>query len=126
MNAFLWILQAVLALLYVAGGAYKVFRFEDVADQPWYGALPRGGWGALGVIEMLGAVLLVAPAAVKRMQGLTPLAAAALAVESLALAGVYARYSLALTAANPLVWCVAMGVMAVFVAYGRYSLEPPA
>jgi hypothetical protein len=37
---------------------------------------------------------------------LDPLAAAALALESLALAALYARYSLALTAANPLVWVV--------------------
>jgi hypothetical protein len=47
-------------------------------------------------------------------------------VESLALAGLYARYSLELTATNPLVWVVLMGLMAAFVAYGRYALRPPA
>ena len=41
--------------------------------------------------------------------GRTPLAAAALAVESVALAAIFARYSLALTATNPLVWVIGMG-----------------
>jgi hypothetical protein len=55
------------------------------------------------------------------MPVLTPLAAAALALESIVLAALYARYSLQLAATNPLVWVVAMGVMAAFVAYGRYA-----
>jgi len=90
----------------------------------WYHALPRGGWTALGVFEMLCAVLLVVPAAAKWMPVLTPLAAGALALESLALTGLYARYSLQLTAANPLVWSVVMALLAAFVAYGRYALRP--
>jgi hypothetical protein len=57
---------------------------------------------------------------------LTPLAAAALALESLALAVLYARYSLALTAANPLVWVAVGALIAAFVAYGRYTLRPAA
>ncbi len=103
-----------------------MFMFDELAKMPAMGALARGGWGALGVFEMLCAVLLVVPAATNWMPVLTPLAAAALAVESLALAGLYARYSLELTATNPLVWVVLMGLMAAFVAYGRYALRPPA
>ena len=86
---------------------------------PAMGALSRGGWGALGVFEMVCGVLLVVPAAAKWTPALTPLAAAALAVESFGLAGLYARYSLELTATNPLVWVVLMGLMATFVAYER-------
>jgi hypothetical protein len=52
---------------------------------------------------MVGAVLLIVPAAAKWMPVLTPLAAAALGLETLVLAGLYARYSLALTVTNPLV-----------------------
>ena len=126
MNILLWVLQLALALLSLSGGAYKVFMFDELAKMPAMGALSRGNWGALGVFEMLCAVLLVVPAATKWMPVLTPLAAAALAVESLALAGLYARYSLELTATNPLVWVVMMGLMAAFVAYGRYALRPPA
>ncbi len=126
MNGLLWVLQAALALLSLAGGAYKVFSFDAVAKEPFFGALSRGGWGALGVFEMSCAILLIVPAAMKWMPGLTPLAAAALALESMALAVLYARYSLELTAANPLVWVVVMGLLAAFVAWGRYALRPPA
>jgi hypothetical protein len=122
MNILLWILQAVLALLYLAGGSYKVFAFADVADQ--LPAIPRSGWGALGVVEMVGAVLLIVPAATRWMPLLTPLAAATLAFETLAIAGVYASYSLKFTPANPLVWALGMGLLVAFVAYGRYALSP--
>jgi hypothetical protein len=125
MNILLWALQGVLALLSLSGGAYKVFGFDAVANEAFFGALPRAGWSTLGVFEMLCGVLLIVPAFAKPMQRLIPLAAAALALESLALGGLYARYSLKLIAANPLVWVVAMGLMAAFVAYGRYARRTP-
>ena len=125
MNVFLWIFQATLALLSLSGGVYKLFMFDELVKMPATAALSRGGWGALGVFEMLCAVLLIIPTATKWMPVLTSLAAAVLMLESLALAILYARYSLELTATNPLVWVVAMGIMAAFVAYGRYVLTPP-
>jgi uncharacterized membrane protein YphA (DoxX/SURF4 family) len=124
MNVFLWIVQVALAVLYLAGGSYKVFKFDELAK--YMRALSRGGWRAVGVLEMVGAVLLIVPAAATWMPVLTALAAAVLAVETLALAGLYARYSLKLTAANPLVWSVAMGLLAAVVAYGRYALTSAA
>jgi hypothetical protein len=124
MNVLLWILQAVLALLAFSGGAYKTFAFDEVAKQMV--VLPRGGWAALGVFEMVCGVLLIVPAATKWMPMLTPLAAAALVLETVALSALYARYSLELTTTNPLVWSVAMALLAAFVAYGRYALRPSA
>jgi hypothetical protein len=122
MNILLWILQAVLALLYVAGGYFKVFKFDELAGQ--FTELSRGGWGALGVLEMLGASLLVVPAAMKWMPVLTPVAAGVLSLEGLALAAMFARHSLKVTVENPMVWNLVMGLLAAFVAYGRYALEP--
>jgi hypothetical protein len=122
MNILLWVVQAVLGLLYLAGGYYKTFHGDVLANQ--FAAIPRGGWSALGLIEMLGAVLLIVPAATKWMPLLTPLAAAVLAVETLALAAVYARYSLKVSAENPLVWSVVMALLVAFVAVGRYALRP--
>ena len=122
MNVLLWVLQAALALLCLAGGAYKTFKFEEVAQH--MRALSHGGWRALGVLEMLCGILLIVPAAANWMPALTPLAAAVLALECLALSGLYARYSLKLNAANPLIWSVGMGLVAAFVAYGRYALRP--
>jgi len=122
MNILLWILQAALALLYLSGGAYKIFSFDEIAKQMV--ALPRSGWTALGVIEIVGAVLLIVPAVTKWMPTLTPLAAAVLALETLGLAALYARYSLQWVASNPMVWALVMGLVASFVAYGRYALRP--
>ena len=122
MNALLWVFQIALALLYLSGGAYKAFSFDQVASQ--LTALSRSGWRAIGIFEMLGAVLLIVPAALKWRPLWTPLAAAVLALETFALAALYAQYSLQLAATNPLVWALVMGLLAAFVAYGRYALRP--
>src|SRR5262249_57844837 len=89
MNILLWILQAVLALLCLSGGAYKAFKFDQLAN--YMRALSRGGWRALGVLEMLCGVLLIVPAAANWMPVLTLLAAAVLALESFALSALYSR-----------------------------------
>jgi hypothetical protein len=122
MNILLWVLQVALAFLYLSGGAYKTFKFEELAKQ--MRAIPHGGWRALGLLEMAGGVLLVLPAILRWMPELTPLAAMVLAIETLALAGLYARQSLKLAATNPMVWAAVMGLLAAFVAYGRYALAP--
>jgi hypothetical protein len=118
MNILLWVLQGVLAFLYVAGGGFKTINPKDPARQ--IKAIPPAAWRALGLYELAGAALLIVPGATRWMPALTPIAAAALAFETFALAAVYARYSLKLNAANPLVYAVPMGLMAVIVAYGRY------
>ena len=122
MNALLWVLQIALALLYLSGGAYKAFSFDQVAAQ--LTALSHGAWRAIGIFEMLGGVLLIVPGALKWKPGLTPIAAAVLALETFALAALYAQYSLQFAATNPLVWALVMGLLAAFVAYGRYALRP--
>ena len=119
MNVLLWILQAALAFLCLAGGAYKTFKFAEVAKH--MPALSHGGWRALGVLEMVCGILLIVPAAAQWMPVLTPLAAAVVALECLALAALYARYSLKLAATNPMVWALVMGLLATAVAYGRYT-----
>jgi uncharacterized membrane protein YphA (DoxX/SURF4 family) len=122
MNVLLWVLQIVLALLYLAGGLYKLTSFTQLASQ--MPALPPGGWRALGVLEMLGGILLIVPAVTRLMPVLTPIAAIVLAVETLALAALYARYSLQLTPTNPLLWAAVMMLLVAFVAYGRYAIRP--
>jgi hypothetical protein len=124
MNILLWAAQIALALQAVAGGAYKIFMFDEITNVPAMSALPRGARGVIGAFEVVCGILLIVPAATNWMPKLTPLAAAALALESLALAALYARYSLALTATNPLVFVVMGAVMAAFVAYGRHTLVP--
>jgi uncharacterized membrane protein YphA (DoxX/SURF4 family) len=124
MNILLWVIQVALAFLFLAGGATKVFKFDELAKMPAMSALPRGGWRAVGVLEMLGAVLLIVPAAASWMPVLTPVAAAVLALESLGLAALYAKHSVKLAATNPMVWGAVMGLLAAFVAYGRCAISP--
>lgn len=118
MTLLLWILQIALALLYLTGGAYKTFQFEELLKHPI--GFTRPVWIALGVFEMAGAILLVVPAAMKWMPALTPIAAAALAVETLMLAWLYSRHSTAFNVENPMAWAIVMGLLAVVVTYGTY------
>ncbi len=121
MNLLLWVVQIVLALFALAGGAYKLFAYAELAKMPATAALPQSAWGTLGMFEMACGVLLIVPFALKWMPALTPLAAAALVLESLALAALYARFSLQLAPSNPLVWVLLMAILAALVACGRYA-----
>ena len=120
MNILVWILQVALALLNLAGGGFKISNPDYAAKVA--PAIPPSGWRILGVFEVAAAVLLIVPAALNWMPNLTPLAAAALALETLVLAAVYARRSTKLVAANPLVYVIPMCVVALLVAYGRFAL----
>lgn len=119
MNTMLWVLQALLALLLVAGGGYKAMSAADLATQ--FPALSLAIWRSLGIVELVGGLLLVVPGSMKWMPVLTPVAAAVLCVEALAISLVYARVSIRPSAENPLVWSVAMTLMLAFVAYGRFA-----
>jgi len=122
-NIVLWILQITLAFTYFAGGSYKLSKSDVLTSQ--VPAMPGGGWRILGAIEIVGALLLIVPAALRWMPSLTPLAAALLALEAVGLAVLFGRrYSLKLTPKNPTLWPVVMGVLVAFVAYGRYVLAP--
>ena len=117
MNAVLWTVQIVLALFFLAGGAYKMTNAGELsATMP---ALAPGLWRAIGAIEAVGGLLLVVPGLLSRWPALTPAAAALLVVESIALSAFYASYSTTLAAANPLVWSLGLAVVTALVAFGR-------
>lgn len=119
MNVLLWVLQGLGALLYAASGVMKVFMFEAIsADVPSFGALPRGVWAALGLIELVCAVGLVVPLALRWQPGLVVVAAGVLAVESLVFIGVHAKYR----EVPPIVMSGVLGLLMAFVAYGRAGL----
>src|SRR4051794_25685189 len=93
MNILLWVLQILVALIYAASGVMKVFMFDKVsADVPSFGALPRGVWTALGILELICTVGLIAPSALHSHPQFTVLAAAVLAIESLLFIAVHIKY----------------------------------
>lgn len=121
MNILLWILQVVAALLYGSSGVMKVFLFDQISgDVPSFGALPREAWTALGILELVCAVGLVVPAALRWRPRLTALAAALLAIESLVFIWVHVRYR----EIAPILFSAALGLLMAFVAYGRHVLRP--
>jgi hypothetical protein len=121
MNILLWVLQVLAALLYGASGVMKVFLFEKVSvDVPSFGALPRGVWKALGLLELVCAGGLIVPAALHWQPGLTVAAAAVLAIESLVFIWVHARYR----ETAPIVLSGVLGLLMAFLVYGRIVLKP--
>jgi hypothetical protein len=121
MNIVLWVLQGLAALLYGSSGVMKVFLFDKVShDVPSFGALPRKAWAALGLVELVCTVGLIVPDAFHWMPLLTIVAAAVLAVESLVFVWVHVRYR---EAAATMMSGV-LGLVMVFIAYGRMVLQP--
>jgi len=116
MTYALWIVQGLLALIFLfAGGMKLVLPLEVLTEQmPLPGLFVR----FIGVAEVLGAIGLILPGLLRIRPGLTPLAAAGLVIimigaTVLTLAG--GDVALALI---PLV----VGLLSAFVAYGRWRL----
>jgi uncharacterized membrane protein YphA (DoxX/SURF4 family) len=121
MNILLWVLQVLVALMYGASGAMKVFMFDKIsADVPSFGALPRPAWTTLGILELVCAVGLIAPAALHWQPQLTVLAATVLAIESLVFIGVHVKYR----EKTPMIMSGVLGLVMAFIAYGRIVLQP--
>ena len=121
MNILLWVLQVLAALLYLASGVMKVFMFDKISqDVRSFGALPRQVWMALGILELVCAVGLIVPSALRWHPRLTVAAAAVLAIESLVFIGVHVKYREIPT----IIMCVVLGLLMAFIAYGRMFLKP--
>lgn len=120
-NILLWVLQVLAALLYGSSAVMKVFMFEKVShDVPSFGALPRGVWTLLGILELVCTLGLIIPAALHWHPALTVLAAALLALESLVFVGVHVKYR----EMTPMILSGTLGVIMAFIAYGRAALWP--
>jgi hypothetical protein len=123
MTYALWIVQGLLALIFLfTGGIKLVLPIEVLTEQ-----VPLPGWFVrfLGVAEVLGAIGLILPGLLRIRPGLTPLAAAGLVIimigaTVLTLAGVVPGG--VASALIPLV----LGLLSAFVAYGRWRLMPVA
>ena len=121
MNILLWVLQILAAVVYGSSAVMKVFLFDKVTqDVPSFGALPRGAWMALGIVEIVCTVGLIVPAAFRWQPQLTVLAAAILAIESLVFIWVHVQYH---EIPSIIMSCV-LGLLMGFIAYGRMFLKP--
>ena len=114
MNRVLWVIQALLALLFVFGGGVKlIMPIEELTkDTTLSGLFLR----FIGVAEVLGGLGLVLPGLVRIRPGLTPLAAGGLVIIMIG--------ATVLTLAGgdvaPALIPLAVGLLSAFVAYGRW------
>ena len=119
MNIALWIIQALLAALFLfAGGMKLITPIEEMTKQI---AMPGWFLRFIGVTEVLGAIGLILPWLFRVRPGLTPLAAAGLSVIMIGATVVTMIIGDIPTALIPLM----TGGLSVFVAYGRWRLTSP-
>ncbi len=118
MNIALWIVQGVLAALFLlAGGAKLVLPLDQLTGPV---ALPGWFLRFIGVAEVLGALGLILPGLLRIRPGLTPLAAAGLVIIMIgATIVMWAGGMVAVALLN-----VVVMLLAAFVAYARWRLAP--
>ncbi|MBI3127630.1 MAG: DoxX family protein [Candidatus Tectomicrobia bacterium] len=118
MDRALWIVQGLLALLFLwAGGMKLVLPLEKLAGPV---TLPGLFVRFIGVVEVLGALGLLLPGLLGIRTGLTPLAAAGLVIIMIGAVGVTLAGG---EIAGALISAV-VGLLAAFVAWGRWRLVP--
>jgi|SRR5579862_4333306 len=120
MNRALWIVQILLALVFLFAGGAKFFVPLDQMTQGMPPALASAGFiHFIGTCEILGAIGLILPSLLRIKPWLTPLAAAGLFIIMIGATVVSVPEGFAV-AALPLV----VGLLVAFVAYGRWKLAP--
>jgi hypothetical protein len=118
MNVALWIVQGLLAALFLFVGVMKlVMPIEAMTAEI---KLPGLFLRFIGVVETLGALGLILPGVFGTLTGLTPLAAAGLTIIMIGATVLSITMMGLLWALPPLV----VGILCVFVAYGRWRVLP--
>ena len=118
MTVALWIVQGLLAALFLFAGGMKLVLPLEALSGPV--ALPGPFVRFIGVVEVLGALGLILPGLLRIRSGLTPLAAAGLVLIMIGATVVTVAGGQLVAALIPVV----VGLLAAFVVYGRWRLAP--
>ncbi|MBI3769174.1 MAG: DoxX family protein [Deltaproteobacteria bacterium] len=118
MNRALWVVQGLLAALFLFAGGMKLVVPLEALKGPV--PLPGPFMRFIGVAEVLGAIGLILPELLQIRPGLTPLAAAGLVIIMIGATVITVEGGDVAMALVPLV----VGLLAAFVAYGRSRLAP--
>ena len=120
MNITLWIVQALLTLVFLAAGIVKMTRSKEqlAGRMRWVEDFSPNAIRFIGVAEALGALGLILPAATGIWPWLTPMAAVGLV---LAMAGAVITH-VRRSEYSGMVMPNVLLVLAVIVAYGRFML----
>jgi len=119
MKILLWIIQALLSLLFLFAGVMKFLI--PVAEMNRQAPVVLPGWFLhfIGACEILGAFGLILPVLLRIKPGLTPLAAVGLSMITLGATIITLKASISM-ALFPLIVCL----LSLLVAYGRWRLAP--
>jgi hypothetical protein len=118
MHRLLWVIQGLLALLFVfSGGAKLVMSAAELTGQT---SLPEAFLRFIGVMEIMGGFGLVLPGMLHIRTQLTPLAAAGLSIIMIGAVVVTIQTLGVAMATLPFV----TGVLTTFVAYARWRMVP--
>ncbi len=122
MNVALWIVQALLALVFLVTGFLKVSQpLSQLSKRmEWVKSVPPALVRFLGVAEILGAVGMVLPPLTGVMPWLTPVAAVGLMIVMVGASAHHASRREYRQVGLTLV----LFLMAAFVAYGRFVVVP--
>jgi hypothetical protein len=118
LNKLLWTLQSLLTVMFLlSGGSKLVLPLEEMTGPI---ELPGLFLRFIGVAEVLGAIGLMLPGLFRIRPGLTPLAAAGLAIITAGATVITVMGGQAAVALFPLLVCL----LSVSVAYGRWRMAP--
>jgi hypothetical protein len=120
MNIVLWIIQILLALLFLFAGVTKLVLPIEVLTSmgsPNQVHLPGSFIRFIGVCETLGALGLILPGVFRRQKYLTPLAAVGLVIIMIGAVVITIIADGVVAGIGPLV----VGLLCAFVAYGRWN-----
>jgi uncharacterized membrane protein len=121
MSKVLWIIQGLLALLFLFAGVMKlVMPIEEMTAQMPSLPFPGGFLRFIGVAETLGGLGLILPGIFGIRPGLTPLAASGLVIIMVGAVVITLMAGMGAAALIPL----GVGVLAAFVAYARWQVVP--
>lgn len=123
MNIALWVVAGLLALAFLGAGGMKLSQPKEklqASGMGWTEDFSVTGVKLIGTAEVLGAIGLILPPLVNIAPVLAPIAAVGLLVTMIGAAVVHVRRGETQALAAPVV----LGLLAAFVAYGRFFLVP--
>jgi len=119
MDTVLWIVQGLLAMMFLMVGMMKIMQpKEKMAEKmPWVEDFSQSQIRNIGIVEVMGALGLILPMVTGILPILTPLAAAGLALTMLGAFKTHLRRKDIMPMG---VMNVMLFMMSAFVAYGRF------
>jgi putative oxidoreductase len=122
MNKALWVAQFLLGFAFFMGGGMKMFTPHEtlLVDMAWVSYVPAALIKLIGLLEVLGAIGLILPSALRIKPWLTPLAAMGLLLTMLSAVGLH----ISIGEGHLITPNILLGALATFVVWGRHKKHP--